>query len=138
MKNLKLAEKFLHKADQDMTVIEKWRQDSEIANEILGFHAQQAAEKMLKALLAYAGIEFPFTHRLTDLIDLYKDKGIGLPERFEEVRFLTPFAVEFRYDFYEEDEETVDFEQIFALLTELRKWVNSIIFNYSEPRPCPG
>jgi HEPN domain-containing protein len=138
MKNLKLAEKFLHKADQDMTVIEKWRQDSEIANEILGFHAQPAAEKMLKALLAYAGIEFPFTHRLTDLIDLYKDKGIGLPERFEEVRFLTPFAVEFRYDFYEEDEETVDFEQIFALLTELRKWVNSIIFNYSEPRPCPG
>lgn len=129
MKNRKLAEKFLKKADQDMTVLEKWRQDSEIADEILGFHAQQAAEKMLKAILAYEGIEFPFTHRLTDLIDLSKEQGIILPERLEDVRFLTPFAVEFRYDlFEEEDEEPVDFKEVFALLTELRKWVNTVIF----------
>ncbi len=53
-----------------MTVLKKWRHDSAIADEILGFHAQQAAEKMLKAVLACQGIEFPFTHRLADLIDL--------------------------------------------------------------------
>jgi len=128
MKNRKLSEKFLFKADQDMTVLGKWRQDPDIADEILGFHAQQMAEKMLKAVLAYQGIEFPFTHRLTDLIDLGKEHGIVLPERLEDIRFLTPFAVEFRYDIYEEDEEPVDFEEIFALLTELRKWVNTIIF----------
>ncbi|MDI6736621.1 MAG: hypothetical protein QME42_10615 [bacterium] len=40
MKIRKLAEKFLSKADQDMTVLEKWRQDQDIADEILGFHAQ--------------------------------------------------------------------------------------------------
>lgn len=129
MKNRKLAEKFLHKADQDMTVLEKWRQDSDIADEILGFHAQQAAEKMLKALLAYQGIEFPLTHRLTDLIDLSKEHNIALPDRLEDVRFLTPFAVEFRYDIYEEDEESVDFEEVFTLLAELRKWVNTIIYS---------
>lgn len=128
MKTRKLAEKFLNKAEQDMTVFEKWRQDPDIANEILGFHAQQAAEKMLKAVLAYQGVEFPFTHRLTDLIDLSKEHDIILPDKLEDVRFLTPFAVEFRYDFYEEDEEPVDFEEVFALLTELRKWVNTIIF----------
>jgi hypothetical protein len=71
---------------------------------------------------------------LTDLIDLSKDKCVGLPERLEEVGFLTPFAVEFRYDFYEEDEDPVDFEQIFALLVELREWVISIVFKSSEPR----
>ena len=59
MKNRKLAEKFLYKAGQDMTVLEKWRQDTDIAEEILGFHAQQTAEKMLKAVLAYQGIEIP-------------------------------------------------------------------------------
>jgi len=128
MKNRKLSEKFLLKADQDMTVLKKWRQDPDIAGAILGFHAQQTAEKMLKAVLAYHGIEFPFTHRLTDLIDLGKEHGIVLPERLEDIRFLTPFAVEFRYDIYEEDEEPVDFEEIFVLLTELRKWVNTIIF----------
>ena len=127
MKNRKLAEKFLHKADQDMTVLEKWRQDPDIACEILGFHAQQTAEKMLKAVLSHQGIEFPFTHRLTDLIDLGKEHGIVLPERLEDIRFLTPFAVEFRYDIYEEDEEPVDFEEVFVLLTELRKWADTII-----------
>ncbi|MEW6619892.1 MAG: HEPN domain-containing protein [bacterium] len=128
MKNRKLAERFLSKANQDMIVIEKWRQDKEIPDEILGFHAQQAAEKMLKAVLAYQGIEFPFTHRLADLIDLSKKQGIVLPERLEEVRFLTPFAVKFRYDlYYEEDKEPIDFKEIFTLLIELRNWVNTII-----------
>lgn len=127
MKNLKLAKKFLRKADQDMTVLEKWRQDPDIAGEILGFHAQQAAEKMLKAILSYKGIEVPLTHRSADLIDLGKDHGIVLTERLEDIRFLTPFAVEFRYDLYEEDEEPVDFEEIFALLKELRKWAKTII-----------
>ena len=127
MKNRKLAEKFLYKAGQDMTVLEKWWQDPDIAEEILGFHAQQTAEKMLKAVLAYQGIEIPFTHRLTDLIDLGKEHGITLPAKLEDIRFLTPFAVEFRYDLYQEDEDTVDFDEIFTLLTELRKWVNTII-----------
>ena len=129
MKNRKLAEKFLCKANQDLAVVEKWRQDPDIADEILGFHAQQAAEKMLKAVLAYQRIDFPFTHRLTDLMDLSKEHGICLPDRFEDIRFLTPFAVEFRYDLYEEDEESVDFEEVLALLTELRKWVNIIILH---------
>ena len=127
MKNRKLAEKFLCKADQDMTALEKWRQDPDIAGEILGFHAQQVAEKMLKAVLAYHDIEFPLTHRLTDLIDLGKEHNIVLPEKLEDIRFLTPFAVEFRYDFYEEDEEPVDFEKVFVLLTELSEWVDTII-----------
>lgn len=129
MRSCKLAERFLHKADQDMTVLKKWRQDSDIADEILGFHAQQAAEKMLKAVLAYQGIEFPLTHRLTDLIDLGKEHGIVLPERLEDVRLLTPFAVEFRYDLYGEDEEPIDFEEVIALLVDLRKWVDTVIIS---------
>lgn len=129
MRNRKLAEKLLRKADQDMIVLEKWCSDTEIADEILGFHAQQAAEKMFKAVLAYHGIEFPFIHRLTDLIDLTKEHGIIVPERLEDVRFLTPFAVEFRYDLYEEDDDIIDFERVVALLKELRSWANTIIYS---------
>lgn len=127
MKNRKLAEKFLHKAGQDMTVLEKWGKDPDIAEEILGFHAQQTAEKMLKAVLAYQGIEIPFTHRLTDLIDMGKEHDIILPAKLEDIRFLTPFAVEFRYELYPENEEPVNFDEIITLLTELHKWVKTII-----------
>jgi HEPN domain-containing protein len=35
-----------------------------VADSILGFHAQQAVEKSLKAALAYRGVEFPYTHDL--------------------------------------------------------------------------
>jgi HEPN domain-containing protein len=33
-----------------------------VADSILGFHAQQAVEKSLKAALAYRGVEFPYAH----------------------------------------------------------------------------
>jgi len=64
---------------------------------------------------------------LADLIDMGREHGLIFPAEFEEIRFLTPFAVEFRYNLFEEEEEPVDFERIFALLTELRKWVEKTI-----------
>ena len=67
---------------------------------------------------------------MADLIDLGKERGVVLIDRWEDVRFLTPFAVEFRYDFYEgdeEDEDPVDFESVCTLLAELRKWVDTIM-----------
>jgi HEPN domain-containing protein len=127
MSHRKLAQKLLRKADQDIVVVEKWHSDSDVSDEILGFHAQQAAEKMLKAVLANEEIEFPFTHRLADLIDLLKDHNISVPNELDEIRYLTPFAVELRYDFFEEDEEPLDRDELLALLTKLRGWVTTVI-----------
>lgn len=117
-----LAERLLRKADQDKSVFEKLRLDPDIAVDILGFHAQQAAEKMLKASLACNEVDFPFSHRLADLFDLLKEAGVGFPDELEELRFLTPFAVAFRYDVYEEEEEPFDSGRITALLDKLREW----------------
>ncbi|HEV7509677.1 MAG TPA: HEPN domain-containing protein [Thermoanaerobaculia bacterium] len=118
-----LAETLLRKADQDQMVFEKLRLDQDVAVDILGFHAQQAAEKMLKSTLAGQEIDFPFSHRLTDLFDLLKENGVSIPEDFEELRFLTPFAVAFRYELYEEEEEPFDSDRVAALLVKLRQWV---------------
>ena len=128
MKHREQAVRLLRKADQDLIVLQKWRTDPDIADELLGFHAQQAAEKMLKAVLAHQQVEFPLTHRLADLIDLLTDHGIAFPDDLDEVRYLTPFAVEFRYDFYPaEAEEPFDVEAAFTLLKRLRAWVDNII-----------
>ena len=96
MTHRNLAEKLLLKAEQDLAVLEKLKSESDIADEILGFHAQQSAEKMLKSVLAFHQVKFPFTHRLTDLIDSINDLDLSFPEELEDVRFLTPFAIEFR------------------------------------------
>ena len=127
MKNLKYAEKLIIKSQHDLIVLKKLYTDSEVADEIKGFHAQQTAEKLLKAVLIYEGIEFPFTHRLADLLDLLQDNNIHFPNSFENLRFLTPFAVEYRYDYFEEIDEPTDFEEIINLLDELHKWVINIV-----------
>jgi HEPN domain-containing protein len=63
----------------------------------IGFHAQQAVEKALKAVLAAEGIEFPFVHDLASLSRLCEKSGIEVPSTLDGAEDLTPFAVIERY-----------------------------------------
>jgi len=62
------------------------------------FHAQQAVEKALKALLTINQVDFRRTHDLEELATLVADVGLALPCAAREFRRLNPFAVDFRYD----------------------------------------
>jgi HEPN domain-containing protein len=66
--------------------------------ELIGFHAQQAAEKYLKALLSHRRVVFGRTHDLQTLLDLLKSAGESIPTEVEEICELFPYAVEFRYE----------------------------------------
>jgi HEPN domain-containing protein len=61
------------------------------------FHAQQAVEKCLKAVLVWYQVEFPKTHDIGRLMDLLKTVDSGLADRVREASALTPYAVEARY-----------------------------------------
>ena len=69
----------LHKATQDEAVLAELAVDSKFDDETVGFHAQQAAEKLLKAWLSYLGVNYPKTHRLETLIDLLNASGKSVP-----------------------------------------------------------
>ena len=88
----------LRKARQDELVLERLLDDREVDDDTLGFHAQQAAEKMLKAVLASRGIDYPKTHNLRVLIELLAKGGVQLPEPLSEITRLTQFGTTFRYD----------------------------------------
>ncbi len=62
------------------------------------FHAQQEAEKMVKALLYYYGIDPPRTHNLEDLLRLCKEHDSSLSELINVVKTLRPYGVEIRYE----------------------------------------
>jgi HEPN domain-containing protein len=47
------------KAAQDLAVLDRLLDDAAIDDETLGYHAQQAAEKLIKALLALNGHGLP-------------------------------------------------------------------------------
>ncbi len=87
----------------------------------LGFHAQQAAEKALKAATVRAGLAVPRTHDLAALGAALSQHGLELPLAIDDLRLLNPFAVEFRYD--DEIIAVVTREQLADLLAALLDWV---------------
>ena len=91
-----LVQGWIRKAESDMLAMEASRQAG--AMDACCFHAQQAAEKLLKAYLIHNDVEFPFTHNLAKLVGL----AAQMDQTFESLRPtadpLTPYAVELRYD----------------------------------------
>jgi HEPN domain-containing protein len=69
----------------------------DVADAILGFHAQQAVEKSLKAVLASADVQFPYTHDLDGLIELCRGHGLEIPDALEDADQLSPYGVRMRY-----------------------------------------
>jgi len=61
------------------------------------FHAQQAAEKFLKAVLVRHQIPFPKTHDIEHLLRLASPVEPSLAQELASAHILTPFGVEFRY-----------------------------------------
>ena len=61
------------------------------------FHAQQAAEKYLKAFLVWHQIEFSKTHDIETLLKLAETEDAEIPEVLAEATGLTPYGVEYRY-----------------------------------------
>ena len=96
------------------------------------FHAQQAAEKFLKGLLAYLGETFPATHNLEELEAICRD---SLPEwklSGVDLTILTPYAVEMRYDlqFWPDRETAV---QAIDLSQQVRAAVLSVVPEEAHP-----
>jgi HEPN domain-containing protein len=63
----------------------------------VGFHAQQAAEKYLKAYLTWHQVEFRKTHDLGELLDIIADIDSSLATALQDVTALNPYGVDFRY-----------------------------------------
>jgi HEPN domain-containing protein len=64
-------------------------EDERIAPTILAFHAQQAAEKALKALLIQGQVEFPHTHVIGVVLNLCQATGYEVPKDLTEASNLT-------------------------------------------------
>ena len=61
------------------------------ADEIFGFHVQQAAEKLFKAWIALLGEEYPFTHNLVRLLESLEEQGVVMTQ-FWTLTGYSPYA----------------------------------------------
>ena len=110
------------KAADDESLLAGALSSSQISDEIFGFHCQQAAEKLLKALLSFAGTGYPRTHNLRLLMDLLADSGTPLPPDLSELDILTPYGTLFRYEDLPAEVE-LDREMLFKLVRTLHQFV---------------
>ena len=111
------------KALDDANALNRLVGDPNIVDAIVGFHAQQACEKGLKAVLASRTVPYPKTHNLHVLRDLLIDDGLPIPKEVDDALMLSPYAAQFRYD--DPPEGGFDRAEAVRLVSGVLEWCDS-------------
>lgn len=93
----KIVTEWLRKANDDLNLADYLLTTGTAFPNAITFHAQQAAEKYLKALLTRHQVIFPKTHDLEQLLDLIETINNDLAATLRDIIILTPYGVELRY-----------------------------------------
>jgi HEPN domain-containing protein len=125
-----LVRQWLKKAEEDLAVAERLLSEKLPYLNAIGFHAQQSAEKFLKALLVRHAVEFPKTHDIDELLDLIATVEVSLAESLRGTASLSAYGVDIRYpgDFPEMTPE--DAKSAVNLALEVRAVVNRLLISY--------
>jgi HEPN domain-containing protein len=93
-----LVTEWLDKGEGDRRTAKRESQVIDSPNwDAVCFHAQQAVEKYLKALLQHEGISFSKMHDLAQLLRPLIPIYVDLEALSDDLEWLTTFAVEIRY-----------------------------------------
>jgi HEPN domain-containing protein len=95
--------------------------------EDLCFHAQQAAEKALKAIYLDRGWTFSYVHDLEKLLKGLGDKGLTAPRDVAESMDLTTYAFEARYPGLIDPITEEDYRRALELANAVVRWAESLI-----------
>ena len=124
--NEELVKEWTLKAEEDCLAVEElYKISVRRFAAIICFHAQQCAEKYLKALLISRNIEPPRTHSLETLLDLIVEEVPELEQCRDMLADLTPYSVEYHYSGVVATPD--DAEYCVETVRELRKAFNGII-----------
>ncbi|MBM4457400.1 MAG: HEPN domain-containing protein [Chloroflexi bacterium] len=98
----------------------------QILLEQLCFHAQQAAEKALKAILVAYNVSVPRTHNLRTLFDLLP-ADVPVPPDIQEAAGLSDYAVASRYPGISEPVEAEEYREAVDLAEVVVYWAERVI-----------
>jgi HEPN domain-containing protein len=91
------------------------------------FHAQQTAEKYLKAFLVWHQIEFKKTHDIAILLESTAEVAPEISKTLAEVTDLTPYGVEYRYPGDYPDVSMADAEKSVQLAELVRTEIRNLL-----------
>lgn len=126
MTPLDLARAFLEKGREDESTLEIGAEDPRMSDAIFAFHAQQAAEKYLKAVLAIDQERPERTHDLRILAEQCAQAGHPiLEDRLGAVGDLSRYAVQDRYPLALTP--PIDRAETLGLVVAVRAWAEDVI-----------
>lgn len=106
---------------------------TEVSDEVFGFHAQQAAEKAMKARIALLGEMVPLTHGNHRLLRRLVDLGVDM-EPFTGLLDFDPYAVRFRDEALPRQRSPLDRERAIQLVESLLEEVRRALSRRAEDR----
>lgn len=118
-----LAQLLMEKAAGDEKILLRLIDEDDIPDDGLGFHAQQAVEKRIKAVLAQNEVVYERTHNIAYLLKLLNDAGIAKPQGADDLPNLSPWAAELRYG--RPLGATPDRPQMRRLVEQTRVWAKT-------------
>lgn len=120
-------DEWMSHAESDLRLARLAAADDSILPEQVCFHAQQAAEKAIKAVLLSRRIEFPLTHDIEQLLEIGEISGLPLPENVREAGILSPYAVETRYPGYWAEVTQADVDDALRTAEQIVSWARSVV-----------
>lgn len=95
--------------------------------EDLCFHAQQAAEKALKAVYVHRGWSFRYTHDLARLLRGLESQGLVIPEAIRDATDLSTYAFVSRYPGLGEPATESDRDEAVRQAVAVLEWAEETI-----------
>ena len=95
--------------------------------ESLCFHAQQAAEKAVKAVYRALDAAFRYTHDVDELLDGLERIGMDVPATVLEAADITRFAWETRYPGVSEPVAEDEYREAVTHAMQVVRWAESIV-----------
>ncbi len=99
---------------------------------MLCFHAQQAVEKAIKAVIIYNKSDYPKTHDIEFLLSQLSKKGIEVPALISESKYLSQYATSSRYP---DDDLMIDRKEYLEAVKSavlVVKWAKSVVNKDSD------
>jgi len=127
-----LVKAWLAAAEEDLLAADLILNGPMPSYRLVSFHAQQAAEKLLKALLIRHQVEFGNTHNLGELLRLAVPVAPGIDQMLAEARALTPYAVKARYPGEEPLPDRAEAGRHFALARKVSEHIRALLKPYLD------
>lgn len=114
-------------AEEDLRLAEHGlRMESDCPYRLIAYHAQQCAEKYLKAFLVYQRQDFPYTHNISTLMELCREHA-DWADTLEPAEALTAYAITTRYPGEDEQVSRTEAQQALELAKMVKNTLQKLI-----------